>query len=166
LKERHAGFSLVELVVVLAIMGVLASVALPLAEMSRKRAKEDELRLALREIRSALDAYKRAGDEGRIARAAGSSGYPPDLQTLAKGVPDARSPSRELVYFLRRVPADPFFAREATSAGEEGSPKPEATWGLRSYASPANAPKAGSDVFDVYSLSADKGLDGRPYREW
>jgi general secretion pathway protein G len=144
------GFTLIELLITVAIVAVLASVALPLNELVAQRAKEQDLRRALREIRQAIDAYKLASDEGRIARSVGESGYPPTLAVLVEGVEDRRSPGRDQIYFLRRLPEEPF------GAG----------WGKRSYASPADAPKEGRDVFDVYSLSEGVGLNGRPYRQW
>lgn len=153
------GFSLVELLVVLAVMAVLATVGFPLAELAHKRQKEEELRDALRHIRTAIDDYKRAGDEGRIARAAGGSGYPPNLQVLADGVEDARAGNGTKIYFLRRVPADPFAPVATGGARAFG-------WGLRSYASPADNPRPGEDVFDVYSRSPEVGLNGVPYRHW
>src|SRR5258706_6997753 len=137
------GFSLVELLVVIAIMSILASIGLPLAELSHKRAQEEELRRSLREIRSALDAYKRLVDIGRIARAADASGYPPRLQVLVEGVPDAQSPQGTMLYFLRKLPRDPF-APDATVEAAD-------TWALRSYASSADDPQPGRDVFDVHS---------------
>lgn len=157
--RRVRGFTLVEMLVTAAIVAVLASIALPLAQVSVQRAKEQELRLALREIRSALDAYRQAAEEGRIARTAGDSGYPSALRVLVDGVPDATDPDqRRRLYFLRRVPRDPFFT------GEEQ--EPERTWGLRSYASSADDPREGEDVFDVYSLATGSGLNGVPYASW
>lgn len=152
------GFTLIELVVTVAIVGVLAAGAVPLLELGAQRAKEAELHMALRQIRSAIDAYKAAADLGQIARPEGTSGYPPSLDVLADGVRDLRTPDGARIYFLRRVPRDPFAPATAAPAS--------AGWGKRSYASPPDAPAEGSDVFDVYSLAAGVGLDGVPYREW
>lgn len=152
------GFTLIELVVTVAIVGVLAAGAVPLLELGARRAKEAELRVALRQIRGAIDAYKAAADLGQIARPEGTSGYPPSLDMLADGVRDQRSPDGARIYFLRRVPRDPFAPATTVPAS--------AGWGKRSYASPPDAPVEGSDVFDVYSLAAGAGLDGVPYREW
>jgi general secretion pathway protein G len=148
---RARGFTLIELLITVAIVALLASIAAPLAEVSVQRGKEKELRETLRQIRSAIDAYKRAIDEGAIERAADASGYPPTLATLVDGVPDKRKPDGPKIYFLRRVPADPM-------SGEE--------WGLRSYASSASEPQPGKDVYDVFSKSDGTGLNGVPYRQW
>ena len=148
---RQAGFTLVELVITVAIVAVLASVAVPLAEVSSQRSREQDLRRGLRELREAIDAYKRASDDGIIERKADQSGYPPTLEALVEGAADKRKPDAPKVFFLRRVPRDPF-------NGEK--------WGLRSYASSADDPKAGDDVYDVYSLAEGTGLNGVPYRQW
>ena len=145
------GFTLIELMVTLTILALLASVALPLAELGVQRSKESELRQTLRQVRGAIDAYKRAADDGRIERSADASGYPPSLAALAEGVEDKKKTDGSKLYFLRRVPRDPM-------SGEE--------WGLRSYASPADSPQPGKDVFDVYSRSEETGLNGVPYRQW
>lgn len=145
------GFTLIELLIVVAIVALLATIAAPLAELGYQRGKEQDLRVALRDIRGAIDAYKRAADEGRIEKKADASGYPPSLAALVEGAPVKGKPQEEKIYFLRRIPKDPI-------TGEE--------WGLRSYASPADAPQAGKDVFDVYSRSDDVGLNKVPYREW
>jgi len=152
-RAAHCGFTLMELVVTLALLGLMAMLAAPLAEVSLQRAREQELRVALREIRSALDRYKAAVDQGLIERQVGDSGYPPNLETLASGVRNQKSPGREPMFFLRSVPRDPF---------AQGRSR----WGLRSYASPPHAPAAGADVFDVYTESTAVGLNGLPYRDW
>jgi general secretion pathway protein G len=152
------GFTLIELVVTAAILAVLASAALPLVEVSAKRAKEQELQSALRQIREAIDAYKDASDKGRIARSVTDSGYPKRLEALVEGVPDQSLPKRPNIYFLRRLPRDPMNADASATAA--------ATWGKRSYSSPPDDPREGEDVFDVYSLSAEPGLNGVPYRQW
>lgn len=152
------GFTLIEMVITVAIVAILAMAAIPLTELTVKRSQEQELRLALRQIRDAIDEYKRAAEEGRIkAPAAGESGYPKTLSVLVEGENDIRSPTPKKIYFLRRIPRDPL-ADNALPAAE--------TWGLRSYASSAEEPQAGDDVYDVYSLSEAKGMNGVRYREW
>jgi general secretion pathway protein G len=148
---KARGFTLIELLITVAIVALLASVALPLAEVTVQRNKEKDLRHALREIRGAIDAYKRAADEGSIERPADASGYPPTLATLVDGVPEKKKTDGSKLYFLRRIPADPLGGAE---------------WGLRSYASSATEPQPGKDVYDVYSKNPDTGLNGVPYREW
>jgi general secretion pathway protein G len=155
---RMRGFTLVELVITVAIVGLLATAAFPLAEMAARRTKEQDLRLALREVRGALDAYKNAYEQGRITQEVGQTGYPPDLDTLVNGVEDTKSPEAAAIYFLRRLPRDPFYP-DATAV-------PASTWGLRSYESPPEDPQPGEDVFDIYSLSPGVGLNGVPYRDW
>lgn len=156
---RPRGFTLVELVITVAIVSLLATAVIPSAQLMYQRQRESELRDALRTIRTAIDAYKKASEAGRIKKEADKSGYPPDLQTLVDGVDDASSPKEGVkIYFLRRVPRDPFWPDVMSS--------PADTWGLRSYASSAEDPQQGDDVFDVYSKSSRMGLNGVPYREW
>jgi general secretion pathway protein G len=155
---RARGFTLIELVITLAIVGLLTTAALPLAQLVAKREKETELRTALRDIRGALDAYQLAAKTGHIKQELGASGYPPDLKSLYAGVEDQASPQSVNLYFLRRIPRDPFFPDGSVSADE--------TWGLRSYKSPPEDAQPGEDVYDVYSLASGTGLNGVHYRDW
>jgi general secretion pathway protein G len=155
---RGSGFTLIELVITVAIVGVLALLTAPLLEVTAQRHKEAELRLALRQIREAIDAYHQAVLDKKIASPLDASGYPPTLESLVAGVPDITRPDRPAMYFLRKLPRDPMNPDKTLSAAE--------TWGKRSYASPPEAPAPGDDVFDVYSLSEAVGLNGVPYREF
>ena len=157
-RSKQTGFTLIELVITTAIIGLLASLAVPMIEVVTQRQKESELRLALRQIRGAIDAYHSAAIEGRIEKSPDATGYPPNLLVLEKGVPDITKPDRPLIYFLRKLPRDPFASDRDAS--------PAQTWGKRSYASASDAPKDGNDVFDVYSLSQGTGLNGIPYKAW
>ena len=157
-KSRGAGFSLIELLAAAAILGILATVAVPVVQTTMRREKEHDLRLALRDIRQAIDAYKAAATAKRIVVANGASGYPPSLTDLVTGVEDANNVGGPRLYFLRRVPRDPFAADKSVPAA--------ATWGLRSFDSPPDKPKAGSDVFDVYSNAEGQGLNGVLYKDW
>ena len=151
------GFTLIELVVTLAIIALLATLAVPMAQLAVERHKESELRLALRQIRGAIDAYHQAWLDGRIEKKVDEAGYPPNLDVLANGVKDATSPKGAKLYFLRRLPRDPLASADLPA---------DETWGLRSYESPPDAPAPGKDVFDVYAPEDGKGLNGVPYREW
>jgi general secretion pathway protein G len=156
-RRSAGGFSLIEVVITVAIIGILASIAAPLTETVVQRGKEQELKQALMTLRNAIDAYKEAADTGRVERSVGDSGYPKTLESLVLGVTDRQSPSGAKIYFLRRIPRDPL-ADPALPAVR--------SWGLRSYDSPPDAPQEGKDVFDVYSLASGTALDGTPYREW
>ena len=151
------GFTLIEMLVVLAMLGVLASAARPLLELSVQRGREHELRQSLRTLREALDAYRRAVEAGSIQRSPDDSGYPARLQLLVDGVQDARSPDGRRLYFLRRLPRDPFAPADLPAAE---------TWGLRAYDSPPDQPRAGKDVFDVFSRSERLALDGSKLKDW
>lgn len=157
--KQERGFSLVELVITLAILGLLAGLAVPTIDMFSRRQREVELRRGLREIRSAIDKYKQAVDEGKIVIKADQSGYPPTLEVLYQGVIDAKDPAKKKkIYFLRRLPRDPLFP-DATVPAKD-------TWGLRSYQSEYDQPARGADVYDIYSLAPGVGLNGVRYREW
>lgn len=152
------GFTFIELMITLAILGVLVLLAVPMAQTAVQREKEKELRAALMEIREALDAHKRAADQGRIVLKLGESGYPKTLEDLVQGIPDQKSPQKQMMYFLRRLPRDPMHPDQGAALAD--------TWGKRSYQSPPDEPAEGVDVFDVYSLSEKVGLNGVPYRKW
>jgi general secretion pathway protein G len=156
--KASQGFTLIELVVTVAIVGLLAGIAVPTVELAVQRNKEQELRLALREIRKGIDAYKQAYDDGRMIKTVGDSGYPPSLSVLVDGVIDAKNPDKAKMYFLRRVPRDPLSLDADIPADQ--------TWGLRSYESEPDSPSEGRDVFDVYSKSTGIALNGVPYKQW
>lgn len=156
MRRVARGFSLIELLVVMAVLGVLAAAAMPMAELVRQREQERELKHALWEIRGAIDAYKRARDAGQLAPGGPESGYPPTLQALVAGV-NRSAASGAPLYFLRRIPRDPFAADDLPA---------EQTWGLRSYESPPDRPRPGADVYDVHSTSARVGLNGVPLAQW
>jgi general secretion pathway protein G len=155
---RPRGFTLIEMLVTVTIVALMSTIAFPMLELAERRSNERELREALRQIRSGLDSYKQAVDEGRVVEENKGSGYPPSLDILVSGVVDAKSPSKDKkIYFLRRIPRDPL---NQTTTGDS------AGWGLRSYASSATDPQPGADIFDVYSRSQAVGLNGIPYKEW
>ncbi len=156
--QAERGFTLVEMVMTVAIVGVLASAAMPLASLVSQRSKEQELRQSLLQIREAIDAHRRDFDAGRIAKGTTDSGYPKSLKDLTEGVVDQTSQKKKRIIYLRRLPRDPLVTDPSVSAAE--------TWGLRSYDSPPEEPSPGNDVFDVYSLNKGVGLNGIPYSKW
>lgn len=157
MRARTSGLTLIEMVITVAIIGLLVSIAAPLTEIVIQRSREQELKAALMTLRTAIDAYKEAADNGRVERSLDDSGYPLSLEQLVNGVTDKRSPSGAKLYFLRRIPRDPF---------ADPTQPPARSWGLRAYDSPPDAPREGKDVYDVYSRAEGKALDGSAYREW
>ena len=151
--SRQGGFTLLELVVTATVLLILASVTVPLARNGLKREKELELRRDLREMRLAIDDYKKQADQQKIkAPPAEANGYPESLEIMVEGVPAAGSLSKK-VRFLRRIPVDPFTGK--------------AEWGLRNTNDDANSTSwGGGHVYDVYSLAPGTGMNGIPYREW
>jgi general secretion pathway protein G len=154
-RKAERGFTFIELMITLSILATLAMVAAPMAQVAVQRDKEHQLRTALIEIREAIDAYKRAADNGRIKLSIGDSGYPKKLEDLVTGVPDQRSPRKQNMYFLRRIPRDPFAAAEGSGG-----------WAIRAYASPPDNHSEGEDVFDISSRSEKVGLNGIPLKQW
>lgn len=155
---KQKGFTLIELLVALVLLALLVSATAPLMQMTAKRNKEQELKKVLWQLRDAIDAYKQAADNGLIETSVVDTGYPASLQQLVEGVENSQDPKKRKIYFLRRIPRDPF-ASDASLKGEE-------TWGKRSYSSSFDEPSEGDDVYDVYSLSSDVGINQQPYREW
>jgi general secretion pathway protein G len=150
------GYSFVELLIVTAILFILASAVAPLAQVTSQRHRESELRTSLRQVRTAIDKFKDAVDQGRIAQtelSPGSEGYPPDLETLVEGVPIQNDQSGAKLKFLRKIPTDPM-----TNSTE---------WGLRAYQDKPDATSWGrGNVFDLYSKSSATALDGTKYKDW
>jgi len=155
-RPAEAGMTLIELIIATGILLVLAGAALPYARATVRSAKEAELRRSLREIRDAIDRYKDAADKNQIRVSADSNGYPPDLDTLVKGVTLASvggSQTQKRIRFLRKIPVDPMTG------------KPD--WGLRSAQDDLDATSwGGQNVFDVYSRSTDTSSDGTRYSDW
>ena len=146
------GFTVIELVLVCAVIGILTALAFPTVHYTRLRAQESELRDALRDLRGAIDEYKRWSDAGLIEVELGTDGYPSELTKLAEPLPVIGQIDKK-IRFLRRIPVDPLTGK--------------ATWGMRSYQDePDESNWGGEDVFDVYSLASGRGLDGTPYSTW
>lgn len=158
MKSSQQGFTLIEMMVTLSLLACLTAAALPLVETYGQRQKEDELRIALRQIREALDRYQQASAEGKIEKAADTPGYPKNLQTLVAGVVDKSSPNKRKIYFLRRIPRDPMCDCADTPDAE--------TWRTRSSNAAPGDFSGGKDVYDVASSSAAAALNGVPYAQW
>jgi general secretion pathway protein G len=150
--SSEVGMTLLELIIACAILLTLSSAALPIFKYTVIRQKEAELRRDLREMKDAIDRYKDAADRNQIRVEIGSEGYPPDLETLVKGVQLGASSDRK-IRFLRKIPVDPMTGR--------------AEWGLRAVQDdPDSTSWGGKNVFDVYSKSTGTGLDGTKYSDW
>jgi general secretion pathway protein G len=152
---QQRGYTFIELLVVTTILLILASAVMPLAQVTSQRQREAELRRSLREMRTAIDKFKDAADQGLIATTdvdAASEGYPPSLQILVDGVSVVNDASGRKLKFLRRIPVDPM-------TGDD--------WGLRSYQDdPDSSSWGGRNVYDVYTTSRGTALDGTTYRDW
>ncbi|QTP14279.1 type II secretion system protein [Serratia symbiotica] len=156
--KHQRGFTLVEMMVTLTLLACLSAAALPLVEKYGQRQKEEELRVALRQIREALDRYHQASVGGNIEKLIDASGYPKDLPLLVEGVADKKSPNKSKIYFLRRIPRDPMCDCASTSDAE--------TWRIRSSTAAPNDFSGGKDVYDIASSSTAIGLNGVPYAQW
>ena len=152
------GLTLIELVIVVDIIAILASAVAPLANISKKREKEFELKRSLRIVRSAIDRYKKAYDDKNIENEIGRSGYPESFSELIEGVKDVKDPEGRMIYFLRRLPRDPMNINEFVSAEE--------TWEIRAYENEPDDFSGGEDIYDIRSSSDDIALDGTAYKEW
>jgi len=151
IRRGERGFTLAELVMVAALIAILSSMVLPVAKFTVKRRKEAELRLALRQMRTAIDEYKRLSDQGMIPIKLGTEGYPEDLDPLVEGVDLVGQEVKRR--FLRRIPMDPMTQ--------------EAEWGKRSYQDEPDSTSWGrQNVWDVYSLSEHQAIDGTYYKDW
>lgn len=150
------GFTLIELLVALLLIGLITSAAAPVMQLTAKRNKEQELKKNLWQIRDAIDAYKLAVEDGLIKASPDTSGYPPTLQSLVSGVENVQHPKKQKIYFLRRIPRDPFAIDQTLPA--------EQSWGKRSYDGDTSA--TAEDVYDVYSLSSEIGINQLPYKDW
>jgi general secretion pathway protein G len=154
-RKRTGGFTIVELIVTVALVSILVGLALPLARNTIQREKEKELHQALRDMRAAIDRYKTAADGGQIMADAMANGYPPDLETLANGV-DLLTAVGKKIYFLRAVPIDPMSECRCNT-----------DWDLRSdQDDPTAGSWGGQDVFDVHTKSSGTAMDGTKYKDW
>ena len=146
------GFTLIELIATITILGILVGLSIPLARNSIKRERETELRQALREIRLALDKYKDASDQGKIEVPTDTEGYPQTLDTLVDGV-QLLGQAGKNIKFLRKIPLDPM-----TNSAD---------WGMRSYQDEPTAQSwGGQNVFDIYTKSDGIAFDGTHYKDW
>ncbi len=150
--KNQSGLTLIELIVAFTILLTLTAMAVPMAQYKVKREKEKDLRIALAEMRKAIDKYKDMADAGQLGQM-GSDNYPERLDVLVEGIELAQSAEGKKIRFLRRIPKDPF-----TNSYE---------WGLRATQDdPKSMSWGGQNVFDVYSKTMEKAADGTPYSEW
>lgn len=156
--HANKGFTLIELLLALALLATLSTVAYPLTALMGMREKESELQRYLRDIRRAIDTYKEASDDGRVEKSPVSSGYPASLEILVKGVVDKTDLEGKKIFFLRRIPRDPMCECPDKTASQ--------TWQVRSYASTAENPSEGEDVFDISSRNTGESLNGTAYNQW
>jgi general secretion pathway protein G len=147
--SKQRGLTLIELIVATSILLILSGMAIPLARVTIKRQKEKDLRAALWQLRDGIDRYKDAADRGAFQIKVGSEGYPPDLDTLVKGV----DVGGKKLKFLRRIPIDPMTG--------------DTDWGLRSMQDdPDSDSWDGNNIFDVHTKSTGNALDGTKYKDW
>lgn len=158
--KRSKGFTVIEMLITLALVGIAASVALPLLSLAETRSKEVELRRSLRVLRQAIDSYKTASEAGAIDRETGASGFPPSLKTLTDGVHRSKAIGYNAtpLYFLRSIPRDPF--------NPDRTLAPEMTWNIRGSSAKAGDFSRSKDVFDISSKSERIALDGTKYSDW
>ena len=155
---KNAGFTLIELVVTVLIVAILATGAVPIMQLTIQRNKETELKQALRQIRQAIDLYKKAVDEGKVKKTLDQSGYPPSLEVLEHGVINQTDVKSKVIKFIRKIPRDPM--------NNDADLKPADTWAKRCYASDVLSPTEGADVYDIHSLSGKKAINGTLYNSW
>lgn len=152
------GFTLIEMMISLALLATLASAAIPIYQRQEQQLNEEELRVALRDIRSAIDRYGQLVEEGIIEKDADMSNWPASLDLLVDGVVNKKSPNKEKIYLLRRIPRDPFCDCDGRKNTE--------TWRVRASTQAPGETTGGKDVWDVSSTSSQPGLNGIPYAQW
>lgn len=152
------GFTLIEMMISLALLATLASAAIPIYQRQEQQRNEEELRVALRDIRSAIDRYGQLVEEGIIEKDADMTNWPASLDLLVDGVVNKKSPNKEKIYLLRRIPRDPFCDCDGRKHTE--------TWRVRASTQAPGETTGGKDVWDVSSTSSQPGLNGIPYAQW
>ncbi|SET13555.1 type II secretion system protein [Kosakonia radicincitans] len=152
------GFTLIEMMISLALLATLASAAIPIYQRQEQQRNEEELRVTLRDIRSAIDRYGQLVEEGIIEKDADMTNWPASLDLLVDGVVNKKSPNKEKIYLLRRIPRDPFCDCDGRKNTE--------TWRVRASTQAPGETTGGKDVWDVSSTSSQPGLNGIPYAQW